>query len=118
MGSSPGGVAWAVFFPLFLHNAAVPPLGAWLPDAYPEATVTGAVFMTAFTTKSAVYVLIRGYAGTEFLVWLGAAMAVFGVVFAVLGNDARRVFAHHIFRQVGYIGGRKGLVVGRGVDLG
>src|SRR5712692_4669171 len=53
--------------------------------AYPEATVTGAVFMTAFTTKSAVYVLIRGYAGTELLVWLGAAMAVYGVVYAVRG---------------------------------
>ena len=49
----------------FLLNAAVPPLGAWLPDAYPEASATGAVFLTAFTTKSAVYALIRGFAGTE-----------------------------------------------------
>src|SRR5260370_11741245 len=103
MGSSPGGVAWAVFFPLFLHNAAVPPLGAWLPDAYPEATVTCAVFMTAFTTKSAVYVLIRGYAGTELLVWLGAALAIYGAVYAVLENDARRLLAYHITSQIGYM---------------
>ena len=60
---SAGGMAWALILVAFLLNAAVPPLGAWLPDAYPEATVTGAVFMTAFTTKSAVYVLIRGFAG-------------------------------------------------------
>ncbi len=87
----------------FLLNAAVPPLGAWLPDAYPEATATGAVFLTAFTTKSAVYALIRGFAGTEILIWWGAAMAVYGVVYAVLENDARRLLAYHIISQVGYM---------------
>ena len=103
MGASYGGLAWTLILVSFLLNAAVPPLGAWLPDAYPEATGTGAVFMTAFTTKSAVYVLIRGYAGTELLVWLGAAMAVYGVVYAVLENDARRLLAYHIVSQVGYM---------------
>ncbi len=97
------GVAPALILVAFLLNAAVPPLGAWLPDAYPEATATGAVFMTAFTTKSAVYVLIRGFAGTELLVWLGAAMAIYGVVYAVLENDARRLLAYHIISQVGYM---------------
>ncbi len=98
-----GTPAWALILGAFLLNAAVPPLGAWLADAYPEATVTGAVFMTAFTTKSAVYVLIRGFAGTELLVWLGAVMAVYGVVYAVLENDARRLLAYHIISQVGYM---------------
>jgi multicomponent Na+:H+ antiporter subunit D len=87
----------------FILNAAVPPLGAWLADAYPEATITGAVFMTAFTTKSAVYVLIRAFPGTEILVWLGAVMAIYGVVYAVLENDARRLLAYHIISQVGYM---------------
>jgi multicomponent Na+:H+ antiporter subunit D len=98
-----GGAAANLILVAFLLNAAVPPLGAWLPDAYPEATATGAVFMTAFTTKSAVYTLIRGFAGTEILVWLGAAMAVYGVVYAVLENDARRLLAYHIISQVGYM---------------
>ena len=89
MDAFAGGLAWVLILVAFLLNAAVPPLGAWLPDAYPEATVTGAVFMTAFTTKSAVYVLIRGFAGTDLLVWVGASMAVYGVVYAVLENDAR-----------------------------
>lgn len=87
----------------FLINAAVPPLHAWLSDAYPEATVTGAVFLTAFTTKSAIYVLIRGFPGLELLTWLGAIMAVYGVVFAVLENDIRRLLAYHIISQVGYM---------------
>ena len=103
MSAHAGTAAFALILVAFLLNAAVPPLGAWLPDAYPEATVTGAVFLTAFTTKSAVYALIRGFAGTEILVWWGAAMAVYGVVYAVLENDARRLLAYHIISQVGYM---------------
>ncbi|MGE4310490.1 Na(+)/H(+) antiporter subunit D [Desulfovibrio sp.] len=87
----------------FLLNAAVPPLHAWLPDAYGEATVAGAVFMCAFTTKTAVYALARGFAGMEILVPLGVIMALYGVVYAVLENDARRLLAYHIISQVGYM---------------
>jgi multicomponent Na+:H+ antiporter subunit D len=103
MSAYAGTGAFALILVAFLLNAAVPPLGAWLSDAYPEATATGAVFLTAFTTKSAVYALIRGFAGTELLVWLGAIMAVYGVVYAVLENDARRLLAYHIISQVGYM---------------
>ncbi len=87
----------------FLLNAAVPPLHAWLPDAYSSATVTGSVFLCAFTTKTAVYALCRGFAGTEILIVLGVIMALYGVVYAVLENDARRLLAYHIISQVGYM---------------
>ncbi|MEA1966029.1 MAG: Na(+)/H(+) antiporter subunit D, partial [Euryarchaeota archaeon] len=92
----------------FIINAAVPPLHAWLPDAYPEATITGAVFMTAFTTKTAVYVLARGFAGftidgIAILMWLGAIMALYGVIYAILENNIRRLLAYHIVSQVGYM---------------
>ncbi|MGC9519246.1 MAG: Na(+)/H(+) antiporter subunit D [Desulfuromonadaceae bacterium] len=87
----------------FMLNAAVPPIHAWLPDAYPEATVTGAVFMCAFTTKTAVYVLARGFAGYEALAILGAIMTLYGVGYAVIENDARRILAYHIVSQVGYM---------------
>ena len=93
----------------FILNAAVPPLHAWLPDAYGEATVTGSVFMCAFTTKTAVYALCRGFAGMEILLPLGVAMAIYGVVYAVLENDARRLLAYHIISQVGYMVAAVGL---------
>jgi multicomponent Na+:H+ antiporter subunit D len=87
----------------FILNAAVPPLHAWLPDAYSEATVTGSVFLCAFTTKTAVYALCRAFAGLEVLVVLGVIMAIYGVVYAVLENDARKLLAYHIISQVGYM---------------
>jgi multicomponent Na+:H+ antiporter subunit D len=98
-----GGLASQFILLGFVINAAVPPFHAWLADAYPEATVTGSVFLTAFTTKSAVYVLLRAFPGVELLVWLGAIMAVYGVVYAVLENDIRRLLAYHIISQVGYM---------------
>jgi multicomponent Na+:H+ antiporter subunit D len=94
--------AYLILF-AFCLNAAVPPLHAWLSDAYPEGTVTGSVFLSAFTTKTAVYVLARGFAGWEILIWAGVAMAIYGVIYAVLENDARRLLAYHIISQVGYM---------------
>jgi multicomponent Na+:H+ antiporter subunit D len=87
----------------FVLNAAVPPLHAWLPDAYGEATFNGSVFLCAFTTKTAVYALCRGFPGLEILVPLGVIMALYGVVYAVLENDCRRLLAYHIISQVGYM---------------
>jgi multicomponent Na+:H+ antiporter subunit D len=84
-------------------NAAVIPLHTWLADAYPKATVTGSVFMSAFTTKSAVYVLIRMFPGWEVLAWFGAAMAIYGVIYAVICKDIRAILAYHIVSQVGFM---------------
>jgi multicomponent Na+:H+ antiporter subunit D len=98
-----GGLASQLILLGFIINAAVPPLHAWLSDSYPEATVTGTVFLSAFTTKSAIYVLLRAFPGVEILMWLGAIMAVYGVVYAIMENDIRRLLSYHIISQVGYM---------------
>ncbi len=87
----------------FCVNAAVVPLHAWLPDAYPRGTITGSVFMCAFTTKTAVYVLARGFAGVEILAVMGTVMAIYGVLYACMENNARRILSYHIVSQVGYM---------------
>jgi multicomponent Na+:H+ antiporter subunit D len=104
-GISPSGASWPEYLILagFALNAAVIPLHTWLPDAYPEASVEGAVFLCAFTTKTAVYVLARGFSGFEILAILGTAMTVYGVCYAIIENDIRRVLAYHIISQVGYM---------------
>ncbi|MBI2294080.1 MAG: Na(+)/H(+) antiporter subunit D [Betaproteobacteria bacterium] len=87
----------------FLLNAGAPPLSAWLPDAYPEASWSGTVFLSAFTTKTAVYVLLRGFPGTELLVYAGLFMVFYGIVYALLENDMRRILAYSIVNQVGFM---------------
>ena len=100
--NNPAAGTWMIMIG-FILNAAVPPLHAWLPDAYGEATFNGSVFMCAFTTKTAVYALLRGVPGFEILIPLGVIMALYGVVYAVLENDSRRLLAYHIISQVGYM---------------
>jgi multicomponent Na+:H+ antiporter subunit D len=87
----------------FLVNAAAWPISAWLPDAYPEASWSGMVFLSAFTTKTAVYVLLRGFPGVELLVYVGLAMVFYGIVYALLENDMRRILAYSIVNQVGFM---------------
>jgi len=98
-----GGIDSYLIFVGIAVNAAIPPLHPWLSDAYPEATVAGAVFLSAFTTKSAVYVMARMFPGTELLIWLGAAMTVFPIFYAVLENDIRRVLSYSLINQVGFM---------------
>jgi len=103
------GIAGWLIFIAFGIKCAFPMAHNWLTDAYPEATVTGTVFLSAFTTKVAVYALARGYPGTELLIYIGAAMTCFPIFFAVIENDLRRVLAYSLINQVGF------MVVGVGI---
>lgn len=93
---------WLIFAGV-LVNAAAPPFSAWLTDAYPESSPTGMVFLSAFTTKTAVFVLITLFAGVEPLVYIGLFMVFYGIVMALLENDMRRILAYSIINQVGFM---------------
>ena len=103
-----GSYGWLIFV-AFGIKCAFPMLHNWLTDAYPEATPTGTVFLSAFTTKVAVYALARGYPGTELLIYIGVTMACFPIFFAVIENDLRRVLAYSMINQIGF------MVVGIGI---
>ncbi|MFL2656437.1 MAG: Na(+)/H(+) antiporter subunit D [Burkholderiaceae bacterium] len=93
----------------FLVNAGAPPFSSWLPDAYPEASFSGSVFLSAFTTKTAVYTLLRGFPGNEILIAFGLFMIFYGIIYALLENDMRRILSYSIINQVGF------MVVGAGI---
>jgi len=93
---------WLMLFG-FVLNTGAPPLHAWLPDAYPKASYSGTVFLSAFTTKTAVYTLIRGFPGAEILVWMGMFMIFYGIIYAINDNDTRRKLSYSIINQVGFM---------------
>ena len=99
---------WPIFI-AFGIKCAFPLLHSWLEDSYPEATVTGTVALSAFTTKLAVYALARGFAGTDMLIWIGATMTAFPIFYAVIENDLRRVLTYSLNNQLGF------MVVGIGI---
>lgn len=98
-----GDLPTVLIFLAFGIKAAFPFLHNWLEDAYPEATPTGTVFLSAFTTKMAIYALARGFPGTELLIYIGAAMTAFPIFFAVIENDLRRVLAYSLNNQLGFM---------------
>lgn len=100
--------AW-LFFIAFGIKSAFPFLHNWLTDAYPEATESGTVFLSSFTTKVAVYALARSFAGEEILIYIGAVMAFFPIYYAVIENDLRRVLTYSLINQIGF------MVVGIGI---
>ena len=99
---------WAIFL-AFGIKCAFPLLHNWLQDAYPAATITGTVALSAFTTKLAVYALARGFPGTELLIYIGVTMTLFPVFFAAIENNLRRVLAYSLNNQLGF------MVVGVGI---
>lgn len=92
-----------IIFIAFGIKAAFPFLHNWLQDSYPKASVVGAVVLSAFTTKLAVYAFARMFPGQDELIWIGAIMTVFPVFFAVIENDLRRVLAYSTNNQVGFM---------------
>ena len=97
------GISGWLIFLAFGIKCAFPLLHNWLTDAYPEATPTGTVFLSMFTTKVAVYALARGFPGTELLIYIGAVMTCFPIFFAVIENDLRRVLAYSMINQIGFM---------------
>jgi multicomponent Na+:H+ antiporter subunit D len=98
-----GNLGTTLIFLAFGIKCAFPLLHNWLQDAYPEATVGGTVWLSAFTTKLAVYALARGFPGTEILIWIGVTMTAFPIFYAVIENDLRRVLAYSLNNQLGFM---------------
>lgn len=103
------GIGTLLIFIAFGIKCGFPALHTWLTDAYPEGTPTGTIFLSAFTTKVAVYALARGFAGTEMLIYIGMLMTCFPIFYAVIENDLRRVLAYSLINQLGF------MVVGVGI---
>ena len=97
-------------------NAAIPPLHAWLPDAYPESTATGTVYLSSFTTKAAIYLMLRMMSGMTDLVWIGAIVAIYGACMAIMENGIRRLLAYHIVSQLGMMIAAAGAGGAIGID--
>lgn len=93
---------WLIFLGIAI-NAAVVPLHTWLPDAYPESTITGGVYMSSFTTKVAILSMLRVFSGEQFLIVLGVIMMLYGAIFALMENNIRRVLSYHIISQLGFM---------------
>ena len=120
----PEGIWPTVAFLLALFGfgakAGLLPLHIWLPEAHPAAPSPVSAMMSGVMLKTAIYGLLRvsfdllhaqlWWWGALLLV-LGLATALFGVIFATVQTDMKRLLAYSSIENIGLI------VVGFGLTL-
>ncbi|MBT9141370.1 MAG: Na(+)/H(+) antiporter subunit A [Dehalococcoidia bacterium] len=112
------GVPFALILIGIGFKATFIPFHTWLPDAYPKTSFTVSVLLSVFTTKAGVYALARLFPGIEIVAYMGGVMALYGVIFALLQSNARKLLSYHIISQVGYMVAGVGMGTAMGVDGG
>ncbi|HEY5310788.1 MAG TPA: hydrogenase 4 subunit B, partial [Casimicrobiaceae bacterium] len=117
--------AWpsvAFFLALFGFGAkaGLLPLHVWLPEAHPAAPSPVSALMSGVMLKTAIYGLLRvtfDLQHTQLWWWgvvalaLGLATALFGVVFAAVQSDMKRLLAYSSIENIGIIVAGIGLTI-------
>ncbi len=112
--ASPGGLPLPFdtipdrYFPLFALSlgikAAFPGLHFWLPRTHSRASSEVSALLSGYSIKMALYGLFRALKGpSPELMIIGLIMALYGVFFALMQHDAKRLLAYHTISQVGLV---------------
>src|SRR5690349_8575958 len=105
-------VAFALAFLGFGAKAGMIPLHAWLPEAHPAAPSPVSALMSGVMIKTAVYGMVRvsfDLIGSVRWEWgmlmlvVGAATALFGILYALMQNDLKRLLAYSSVENIGII---------------
>ncbi len=95
-----------------LTKAGSWPFHLWLPIAHPAAPSPVSAVMSGVMIKTAIYAIIRLFVIGDhltapglaaFLLILGAISAFWGVLFALLQHDLKRLLAYHSVENIGII---------------
>lgn len=105
-------IAFALALFGFGMKAGMVPVHAWLPEAHPVAPAHISALMSGVMLKVAIYGLVRfGYDLLGEVQWqwgvavllLGTASALFGVLYALMQHDLKRLLAYHSIENIGII---------------
>ena len=104
----------------FGAKAGLLPLHVWLPEAHPAAPSPVSALMSGVMLKTAIYGLLRvtfDLLSTQLWWWgvvalvLGLLTALFGVVFAAVQSDMKRLLAYSSIENIGIIVAGVGLTL-------
>jgi formate hydrogenlyase subunit 3/multisubunit Na+/H+ antiporter MnhD subunit len=105
-------VAFLLAFFGFGAKAGMIPLHAWLPEAHPAAPSPVSALMSGIMLKTAIYGMIRviydliGNVRWEWgilVLLIGAGTTMFGVLYALMQHDLKRLLAYHSVENIGII---------------
>ena len=84
-----------------LINVAAVPFAGWLVNCYPKASGSGFIYLTAFSTKISIIILIKLFSGLAALKFIGIMMMIYGGVYACLEENLRKILCYLIISQLG-----------------
>ena len=105
-------VAFLLAFFGFGAKAGILPLHAWLPEAHPAAPSPVSALMSGIMIKTAIYGMVRvifdliGNVRWEWglvVVVIGAGTALFGILYALMQHDLKRLLAYSSVENIGII---------------
>jgi hydrogenase-4 component B len=105
-------VAFLLAFFGFGAKAGMIPLHAWLPEAHPAAPSPVSALMSGVMIKTAIYGMVRviydliGGVRWEWgmlVLVIGAGTTLFGVLYALVQHDLKRLLAYHSVENIGII---------------
>jgi len=105
-------VAFLLAFFGFGAKAGMIPLHAWLPEAHPAAPSPVSALMSGIMLKTAIYGMVRviydliGGVRWEWgmlVLAIGAGTTLFGVLYALMQHDLKRLLAYHSVENIGII---------------
>lgn len=109
--------AGLIFFIIgFGFKAAFLPFHLWVARGYPSANFPSTVILSGLTTKIGIYAIARILPPNELLVYMGASMAVVGMISALLQNNMRRLLSYSIISSIGFMVAGIGLATQYAVD--
>ncbi len=82
-------------------KAAFLPLHVWLLWGYPSSSFASTVVLAGLTTKVGVFAVARILPAHDGIVLMGACMALFGAICAILQSDLRRLLSYSLISMVG-----------------
>jgi formate hydrogenlyase subunit 3/multisubunit Na+/H+ antiporter MnhD subunit len=115
-----GAIAFTLALLGFGAKAGLVPLHVWLPEAHPAAPSPVSALMSAVMLKVAVYGMLRvvfdllsapQWWWGAVLLAVGLATALFGVVFAAVQTDMKRLLAYSSIENIGLVFAGMGLAV-------
>lgn len=84
-------------------NVAVPPFSAWVADSYPATSPTASIYLSIFTTKTAIFALLTMFSNSDILIYLGLITAIYGLIYAILENNIRKLLCYLLINQLGFM---------------
>lgn len=99
-----------LMFTGFVINIAAFPFSGWMVNYYRKASASGFLYLISFTTKVSIILLLKLFAGFEYLKYVALLMILYGGV--------KAVFENNIFSLLSYLSiismGVMALVIGYG----